>query len=292
MGQTLLRFGVVLGLGLGMAAAGSHTGTSWQGIPVFALCALLAFTIQWLAFLPAWRLQTEAFYDLTGALTYLSVTWLAVALTPDQSALGLLLAGCISLWALRLGSFLFLRIRADGKDSRFDRIKPYAGRFLFTWTLQGLWVVITAGCALAAISSGRAAEPVGLAITGLILWLFGFVVEVVADQQKRRFRHANSAERFIDTGLWAYSRHPNYFGEILLWLGIALMAMPALAGWQWATLISPLFVFLLLTRVSGIPLLERKAEQRWGQNPDWQAYKARTPALIPRLRARSAVPRA
>jgi steroid 5-alpha reductase family enzyme len=283
--QTLTRFGVVLVLGLGITLAGSHTGANWLGWPVFALCAGLAFALQWLAFVPAWRLQTESFYDLTGALTYLSVVWLAVALTPGQSASSLLLAACISLWALRLGSFLFLRIRADGKDSRFDQIKPYASRFLFTWTLQGLWVVITAGCALAAITSGRMPEMGLPGLLGLTLWALGFTIEVVADSQKRRFRHTHGAGRFIDSGLWARSRHPNYFGEVMLWLGIALMALPALQGWQWATLISPVFVFVLLTRVSGIPLLERKAERRWGQDPDWQAYKARTPALVPRLRA-------
>jgi len=283
--HTLTRFGVVLILGLGITLAGSHTGASWLGWPVFALCAGLAFALQWLAFVPAWRLQTETFYDLTGALTYLSVIWLAVALTPGQSAASLLLAACINLWALRLGSFLFLRIRADGKDSRFDQIKPYASRFLFTWTLQGLWVVITAGCALAAITSGRMAEMGLPGLLGLTLWVLGFTIEVVADSQKRRFRRTQGAERFIDSGLWARSRHPNYFGEIILWLGIALMSLPALQGWQWATLISPVFVFVLLTRVSGIPLLERKAERRWGQDPQWQAYKARTPALVPRLRA-------
>jgi steroid 5-alpha reductase family enzyme len=280
--QFLLRMAIVLGLALAVAAAGSHTGASWQGWPVFALCALLALALQWLAFVPAWFLQTEKFYDLTGSCTYLAVIWLAVALSNASDPRSLLLAACISLWALRLGSFLFLRILKDGSDSRFDQIKPDPGKFLFTWSLQGLWVLITAGCALAAISSGRGG-PVGLLeLAGLLLWLGGFAIEVIADRQKRAFRHAHGSERFIDSGLWAYSRHPNYCGEILLWCGIALMAAPALAGMQWLTLISPLFVFLLLTRVSGIPLLERKAKRRWGNDPAWQAYQANTPVLMPR----------
>ncbi len=279
----LVRMAIVLGLALAVALAGSHTGTSWGTWPVFAVCALLALLLQWLAFVPAWLLQTEKFYDLTGSCTYLAVVWLAVGLSGASDVRSLLLAGCISLWALRLGSFLFLRILKDGSDSRFDQIKPHAGKFLFTWSLQGLWVLITAGCALAAISSGRD-EPAGLLEAfGLILWIAGFAIEVTADHQKRAFRRAHGSERFIDTGLWARSRHPNYFGEILLWCGIALIAAPALMGWQWLTLISPLFVFLLLTRVSGVPLLERKAERRWGDDPDWQAYRANTPVLVPRL---------
>ncbi|MDP4918624.1 MAG: DUF1295 domain-containing protein [Haliea sp.] len=289
--QTLIRFGVVLALGIIITLAGSHTGAIWQGWPVFALCAVLAFALQWLAFIPAWRLQTEIFYDLIGATTYLSVTWLAVALTEHTSTLSLLLAACISLWALRLGGFLFLRVLADGKDSRFDQIKPHASRFLFTWTLQGLWVVITAGCALAAITSGRGTQLSVVGWAGLALWLAGFIFEVVADRQKRHFRALHGPERFIDSGLWAYSRHPNYLGEIVLWLGIALMALPALAGWQYLTLISPLFVILLLTRVSGIPLLERKAQKRWGDDPAWQAYTAHTPVLVPRLRRGIVPPR-
>jgi steroid 5-alpha reductase family enzyme len=111
----------------------------------------------------------------------------------------------------------------------------------------------------------------------------GFLFEAVADDQKRRFR-ANPANegRFIASGLWAWSRHPNYFGEITLWFGIALVALPALSGWQYATLISPVFVYLLLTRISGIPLLEARAKKRWGDEPAFQAYRARTPVLFPR----------
>ena len=280
--QFLLRMSSVLALALAVALAGSHTGTSWHGWPVFALCALLALALQWLAFVPAWLLQTEKFYDLTGSCTYLAVIWLAVGLSGASDSRSLLLAGCISLWALRLGSFLFLRVLKDGSDSRFDRIKPHAGRFLFTWSLQGLWVLITAGCALAAISSGRGGQVGLLELAGLLLWLGGFAIEVIADRQKRAFRRTHGSERFIDSGLWSRSRHPNYFGEILLWCGIALIVAPALAGWQWLTLLSPLFVFLLLTRVSGVPLLERKADRRWGNDPEWQAYRARTPVLVPR----------
>ena len=119
------------------------------------------------------------------------------------------------------------------------------------------------------------------AAVGLAVWAIGFGIEVVADRQKREFRRQpGNRGRFITTGLWAWSRHPNYFGEITLWTGVALLAAPVLSGWQYLTLVSPLFVYLLLTRVSGIPLLEARAEERWGSDPAYRAYRDRTPPLF------------
>lgn len=273
---------VVYLLAAGLAWAGSQGGVMVSTVPVFAACALLAFAMQWLAYVPAYLKQTEKFYDLTGSLTYIGVTLLAL-LAGRGDARSLLLAALVIIWAARLGSFLLARIRQDGTDSRFDKIKPDPLRFFLTWSLQGLWVVVTAGCALAAMTSSQA-QPLSIfAAIGGALWLVGFSIEVVADRQKRKFREQHGSEAFINTGLWARSRHPNYFGEILLWCGVAVVALPALQGWQYLTLVSPLFVYLLLTRVSGIPLLERKAEERWGEDPAYQHYKARTPVLVPRL---------
>ena len=117
------------------------------------------------------------------------------------------------------------------------------------------------------------------------MWVAGFVVEVIADQQKSRFREdPANAGRFINVGLWARSRHPNYFGEILLWAGISVMAIPYLSGIQWVVMLSPLFVYALLTRVSGIPTLVRRGQELWGDDPAYQAYVASTPRLLPRLR--------
>lgn len=87
---------------------------------------------------------------------------------------------------------------------------------------------------------------------------------------------------FISTDLWAWSRHPSCFGEIALWTGIAIMAIPLLSGWRWVVLISPVFVTLLLTRVSGIPMLEARADKRWGDDEAFQSYTRDTPVLIPR----------
>ncbi len=289
--KALAVFPIVVLVGAGVAAAGSQGGGEVGGVPVFALAVALAFVIQWLAFIPAFLLQDEGFYDLTGSLTYISVTILAVALSPEVDGRSVLLLVLVVIWAGRLGTYLFRRIRKAGKDERFDRIKPSFVRFLNAWTLQGLWVSLTLAAALAAITT-TAREAIGVVtVIGALVWVAGFGVEATADRQKSRFRAdpANKG-RFISSGLWAWSRHPNYFGEIVLWVGVAIVAVPVLEGWQWVTLISPVFVTLLLTRVSGVPLLEKRADEKWGGQQDYEAYKARTPVLVPRppRRARSA----
>ncbi|MBN7796421.1 DUF1295 domain-containing protein [Parahaliea mediterranea] len=268
-----------------LAWAGSSHGTKVGGISVFVLCAMLAFAIQWLAFIPAYLYQTEHFYDLVGTMTYLTLMGCALWLVDNIGIRSMLLALLIGIWATRLGSFLFIRVSKDGSDCRFDHIKPYFLRFLTAWTLQGLWVFITASSALAAISSDNDVPLGAWGIAGLCVWLSGFAIEVVSDFQKRQFRAALKGERgFIQSGLWSYSRHPNYFGEIVLWIGISMIALPALSGWQYATLISPVFVALLIIRISGINLLEASADKRWGGVPEYENYKASTPVLVPRLR--------
>jgi steroid 5-alpha reductase family enzyme len=266
-----------------IAWAGSQTGIRVGGIPLFAVAAAFAFVTQWVVFLPSYMAQTERYYDLTGSLTYLTLVIATLLLAGSFDGRSIVLTLLVSVWALRLGSFLFLRIKRQGIDQRFDTIKPSFTRFLMAWTLQGLWVFLTLSAALAAMTT-TAPTQLGLAgFVGMALWVVGFAIEVVSDRQKRLFRQdPANAGRFITTGLWAWSRHPNYFGEIVLWLGIALIAFPALSGWQYVTLISPLFVYLLLTRVSGIPPLESRAEERWGNDPEYRDYKARTPVLFPR----------
>jgi steroid 5-alpha reductase family enzyme len=280
--KALLTSPIVTLLAAGIAWAGSQGGATVAGIPVFALAVGLIFLIQWVAFVPAFRTQSERFYDLTGGLTYITVTLLVAALSGPLDARSLLLAALVVVWAGRLGTFLFRRVRKAGKDGRFDDIKPNFVRFLNAWTIQALWITLTAGAALAAITSANKTELDAVAIVGILIWLVGFAIEATADLQKNRFRAdpANKG-RFIHTGLWSWSRHPNYFGEITLWVGVALIAFSALQGWQLVTLISPVFVFLLITRVSGVPLLEKRADATWGGQEDYEAYKARTSVLVP-----------
>jgi len=266
-----------------IAWAGSQHGRIAAGVPVFALCGAFAFVLNWLVFVPSNALQTEHYFDLTGSVTYVGVVAIALGLGGAADPRALLIGSMIIAWALRLGSFLFIRVKQDGADTRFDEIKPDFPRFLMTWTLQGLWVYLTIACGLAAMTASAPAPLDAFAVAGALLWGCGFAIEVVADRQKRVFRADPAhAGRFITTGLWAWSRHPNYFGEILLWAGIAVAALPSLGGWQHLTLISPVFVYVLLTRISGVPMLESRGKKRWGDDPEYRAYKARTPVLVPR----------
>jgi steroid 5-alpha reductase family enzyme len=282
--QSIMAVVIAIIVGALVSVAGSDGGDRVGTLPLFALCGALAFAINWAAFIPAALKQTEHFYDLVGGITYISVTLVAVLLASDLDLRATLVAAMVMVWALRLSLFLFRRIAKAGKDDRFDQIKTKPLRFLMAWTLQGLWVLLTAAAALAVITGG-AREPLGaIGIAGILIWAAGMLIEIIADRQKSNFKaNPDNKGRFINTGLWAWSRHPNYFGEIVLWIGMAIVAIPVLHGWQWATLISPVFVAFLLMKVSGVPLLEAKADDRWGGEDEYEDYKRRTPVLIPKL---------
>jgi len=281
--RSILAIIVILLIATGLAFAGSQGGYVVFGIPLFALCVALAFIINWIAFIPAYIWKTEKFFDLTGGITYITVVLVAVILSPAVDGRSWLLLGIISIWAIRLSAFLFMRIRAAGEDRRFREIKKSFARFLVTWTIQGLWVSFSLAAALAAITSEFRLELGIYALIGFLVWVFGFGIEVVADRQKSQFKaDPENDGKFINLGLWSWSRHPNYFGEIVLWIGVAMIAFPVLRGWQLVTLISPIFIILLLTRISGVPMLEKRADEKWGGQKDYEAYKANTSVLIPR----------
>ena len=258
------------------------------GIELVFRAVFLAFAIQWIAFIPAYIFQTEKFYDLTGSLTYLSVVWYALTYSSEYFAnlnlANLLIVILITFWALRLGSFLFMRIHKDGEDKRFRTIKPSPSQFFMTWTLQGLWVSLCSMCALTAISTETGLIINALLYIGLILFVTGFLIEIIADKQKSKFRAIpENKDKFITSGLWARSRHPNYFGEIVLWSGIAVMSFSSLEGLQYLTLISPIFTYLLLVYVSGVRMLEARGDIKWGNNEDYKKYKENTPVLLLKL---------
>jgi steroid 5-alpha reductase family enzyme len=277
---------VVIALVIGglVALAGSQGGATVGGVPVFALAVAAAFAVQVLVYIPSAIAKTERFFDATGSATFILVTVAVLLLVPTVDARGFVLAAMVILWAIRLGTFLAIRIHKSGSDDRFDEIKVAPVRFLRVWVMQGLWVSVTAAAAWIAMAVAPAdqVELDAFAIIGIVVWIFGFVLEVVADAQKTAFKADPANEgRFIRTGVWSVSRHPNYLGEILLWIGVFIVAIPVLSGWQWIAVLSPLFVALLLTRVSGIPLLEKKADARWGGQADYEEYKAKTGVLVP-----------
>lgn len=280
-----ITIAVVTLLAVGLALAGSQHGLHIGPFPGFALAVALAFVVQWLAFIPAAAAQTDRFFDATGSATYIGVTAILLLTAPSLDARSLILGAVVIIWAARLGSFLLVRNIRSGGDSRFEEIKRNKLRFLSVWTVQGLWVSLTAAAAWIAITSATPAPLDWTAWVGLAVWALGFGIEVVADLQKSRLKaDPLNSDRFIQTGLWSIVRHPNYLGEILLWIGVLVIALPAFAGWQWIGILSPIFVALLLTKVSGVPLLEAKAEKKWGDDPAYRAYRARTPALIPGFR--------
>ena len=250
-----------------LVALASAQGSLISGeYPVLFICLFIAFIIQWIVFLPSFYFSTERIYDLTGSITYMIV--IVTALYHKSEF---------------IGSRSDLRsLLKDKEDRSFSELKKNFHQFLRVWTLQGLWVFLTSVAAVTAITSRKIIEPDLFLYIGSFLWVFGFLFESIADYQKRKFRSENK-NKFIQSGLWSLSRHPNYFGEIVLWLGIALIAFPTLVGPQYVSLISPLFVYLLLTRVSGVHILEKHADDTWGNNKDYKDYKEKTPVLFPKI---------
>ena len=243
---------------------------------------LLAFLIQWILFIPAYIFQTEKFYDLSGSLTYISVVSFCFYSNYESSRINLgniIISSLIIIWAVRLGSFLFIRIKKAGEDIRFREIKKSPSRFFMTWTLQGMWVSLCSACALAGIANGI--EINSYFYIGIIVFIIGFTAEIIADNQKSKFRKdPNNRDKFISSGLWKHSRHPNYLGEITLWLGISIISFSSLAGWQLITLISPIFTYLLLVYVSGIRILDYNGNKKWGHLDSYKDYRKNTPRLI------------
>lgn len=255
------------------------------GLSIIQEAVIGAFIIQWIAFIPAYIGQTEKFYDLVGSSTYVFVigyvnfpNWSA----PSVNWGSLVLAAFIVLWAARLGTFLFVRIKKNKEDKRFASIKPSATRFFMAWTLQGMWVSLCAMCALTAIASDQGVVINPFFYAGALVFVTGLAMEVIADWQKSVFReNPKNKDQFIQHGLWSYSRHPNYFGEIILWTGISIMSFSSLSGWQYITLISPIFTYVLLVYISGVRILEASGMEKWGHLESYRLYVRNTPSLIP-----------
>ena len=253
-------------------------------LPLVKNLILLIFSIQWISFIPAYIFQTEKFFDLTGSITYLTTVLAALYITDSGKIADYVIVSCVVIWAIRLGSFLFMRIHKAGEDSRFREIKTNFTRFFMTWTLQGMWVSMCLLCVLTALSSYSGIIMNNVFYIGLLIFVIGFIIEVIADHQKTVFRKdINNKDKFISTGLWSYSRHPNYFGEILLWFGVAIMSFSSLQDLQYLTLISPIFVYVLLVYISGIRILENQGDKKWGHLDSYKEYLKNTPRLFFRI---------
>ncbi|KAJ7372043.1 hypothetical protein OS493_021471 [Desmophyllum pertusum] len=251
--------------------------------------AALDFGIQWALWAVASILQTEQLYgplyDLAGSSTFIflilqTLRWQKKVLNLRQ----LVQSGCVTLWGLRLGLFLLYRIIQVGRDRRFDKVRGNPRLFLIWWTVQGLWVWMTLLPTLILNTSAKDEKLTWKDYMGWSLWLIGFILEVVADHQKSQFR-ADPANKgkWIASGLWSLCQHPNYLGEIMLWSSLFLPASSVMSGHQYWSVISPMFVAYMLTRLSGIPILERQGLKRWGHLTEYHKYRGNTAVLIPHI---------
>ncbi|XP_078390801.1 uncharacterized protein LOC144672726 [Cetorhinus maximus] len=249
---------------------------------ILLTCAMLSFAIQWLLWAAASILQTEKFYDLAGSGTFIVLTHLSYRWNRTSYHRQKIQSALITVWGLRLGLFLFVRVLAEGHDRRFNEVRSNPRRFFLYWTLQGVWIFITLLPTLI-LNTQEKDQPLCVRdYTGWTIWTLGFAIEAVADQQKWNFRSdPNNVGKFIQTGLWTYSRHPNYLGEILQWTGLFLSASSVMKGMEHLSVFSPVFLWYLLTHISGIPILEKQAMLRWGHDPAYLKYIKNTPALWP-----------
>ena len=255
-----------------------------SGSELVVKTAWYVLVIHWLAFIPALIFKTEKFYDLTGSICYaFSAIYVYLQSYGMFLSLSFFISLAILIWTLRLGSFLLKRVMDAGEDKRFRTIKTNPTQFFMTFNLSALWVVICSLCALTAVSNG-VLEVKPIFYMGLLVFIIGFLIEVIADNQKTAFRAVpENANSFITTGLWSVSRHPNYFGEVTLWLGIAMMSLPYLEGVQYWTLISPIFSFVLIYFVSGVRMLEARANVKWRENKEYLDYVKKTPIFFPKI---------
>lgn len=278
---SIFIFSCSLSFGIG------HNMLTYYGLPIIFITMLISFILHWIAFIPAYFFKTEKFYDILGTIAYLTVIGFSVYFTVYLSQEGLhlrsvIVASLVIIWALRLGIFLLIRVLKNGEDRRFREPMKSFSKFLLWWSMSAFWVFLTTLNAITMLINNSKSLFDEFFIFGLTFWITGFVIELISDEQKRRFKmNPKNNKNFISTGLWSYSRHPNYFGEILLWVGIATMSMPTLEGIQFLSLISPIFIYFLLTRISGVNLLEERADNMWGNQKDYQDYKKKTPILAP-----------
>jgi steroid 5-alpha reductase family enzyme len=243
---------------------------------------IASFAIQALFFAFAASFKTDKVTDLSYSLSFALLSIFLVLWNGAFAPVQLVAAAAVVLWAARLGSYLLSRILKIGKDARFDDKRGDFLKFLGFWVIQAIavWAVMLPVTVLLSLDSPEGLGALSLA--GAALWAIGFGIEAVSDAQKYAFRNRlENKGRWIRSGLWKYSRHPNYFGEVVLWWGLFILALPSLAIETLFAAAGPVFITLLLLFVSGVPLLEKSADEKYGKDPAYQAYKRRTSIFIP-----------
>jgi steroid 5-alpha reductase family enzyme len=233
---------------------------------------VLILLIQVLFFIFASIFKTDKFTDLSYGLTFVFV---AIYLLIKGGSVILLIMPI--LWGIRLATYLFIRILKIKKDQRFDGVRENFWQFAKFWLLQAISIFIIS---LPFIFASLNNLPKNICFLALILFFVGLFIETIADWQKYQFKNKqNEKDLFIKHGLWKYSRHPNYFGEMLMWWSIYLFIVSDLNGWQHMLIIGPIYISSLLLFVTGVPTLEKKYEKRYGS--EWANYKKQTSLIIP-----------
>lgn len=244
----------------------------------------LSFLLQLIFFVFAFLFKTDKVTDLSYSLSFFLIVVIGYFFAPVKNLMALILVLTVSIWAFRLGAYLLLRIILIKADDRFDNMRNSLLKFGAFWVLQAVTVWILTLPILSVFSTQNYNPLSIISILGIFLWLLGFIIEALADAQKFKFkRNPENKDKWIQTGLWRYSRHPNYFGDILVWWGIFIISLPVIlqqSAWHLLTILSPLFISYMLIFVSGIPLLEKKQDLKYKDNKDYQAYKAKTNRLI------------
>ena len=255
---------------------------------IFLLVAAINFSLQVVCGIISIVLGTEFFFDFVGSITFVlcAITSYIHVEGSSVEEFQMIQAVCICLWAGKLGIFLLSRVIKSGGDKRFIEIKKSKSRFFKVWLVQGIWVYLNMLPSLFVFSATKMnPDLIVLSLVGWVIYAFGLIFETVADFQKTVFRNKSENEnRFITSGLWSLSRHPNYFGEILLWYGLFIASIPFLSSpVAMLSVLCPTLTALQIIYYSGVPLLEVPSLKKWGDDPKYIEYIKTTSCIIPCL---------
>lgn len=256
-----------------------------ESTALYITSLIITLGVTTLLFFIAQFKKDNSIIDIAYGLTFIAVAWeLASTNARPLTPTSMLILFLITLWGLRLSRRIYMKNRGKGEDFRYQswrktwlaRGKRYyfARTYLKIFILQG--VIISIVLLPFTLTLTNSSQPHSPLLIGLVVWLIGFFFEVLGDKQLDTFiQKKNKTSTIMKTGLWKYTRHPNYFGESTMWFGIAYIAYTS--GASFFGFLSPFLITYLLLFVSGIPMLEKK----WEGIPEWEVYKAKTSAFIP-----------
>ena len=253
-------------------------------IPIVYLFTSSILILNSTFFLHSYIYKTDIFFDLVGSLSFLSIGVISLLLIPNIDANQILVFFLLLFWSLRLGPFLFIRRLGANNDERLKEFFNSPLSLYFLWSMNSLWVFFTSLSMIIIFSSPKENEFGLIQWLGLIVWVSGYVIEVISDSQKTKFNKFNKG-KFINIGLWKYIRHPNYLGEIIIWVGIFIISLNYIHSLaSFLSILSPIFVFLLLRFITGVPQLEARGKEKWGHLHEYNSYKEKTGLLFPKFK--------